>query len=61
VQADGASPAGYWSIVRREQLLAAAAKTIPDVIAPDLRVLFCGIVRLFRELRQAADPFPGPP
>lgn len=29
--------------MRREQLLAAAGKTIPDVIAPDLRVLFCGI------------------
>jgi TDG/mug DNA glycosylase family protein len=27
----------------REQLLAATAKTIPDLIAPDLRVLFCGI------------------
>ncbi|HVY80201.1 MAG TPA: mismatch-specific DNA-glycosylase, partial [Steroidobacteraceae bacterium] len=27
----------------REQLLAAIDKTIPDVIAPHLRVLFCGI------------------
>ena len=27
----------------REELLAAAGKTIADVIAPDLRVLFCGI------------------
>ena len=27
----------------RDQLLAAAGKTISDVIAPDLRVLFCGI------------------
>ncbi|XXU23516.1 G/U mismatch-specific DNA glycosylase [Sorangium sp. So ce887] len=27
----------------REELLAAAGKTVPDVIAPDLRVLFCGI------------------
>jgi double-stranded uracil-DNA glycosylase len=27
----------------REDLLAAAGKTIPDVIAPDLKVLFCGI------------------
>ncbi len=27
----------------RAQLLAAAGKTIPDVIAPRLRVLFCGI------------------
>ncbi len=27
----------------REELLAAAGKTIPDVIAPGLRVLFCGI------------------
>lgn len=27
----------------RADLLAAATKTIPDVIAPDLRVLFCGI------------------
>lgn len=27
----------------REQLLAAAGKTVPDVIGPKLRVLFCGI------------------
>lgn len=27
----------------REELLAARDKTVPDVIAPDLRVLFCGI------------------
>src|SRR5687768_18516687 len=27
----------------RAELLAAAGKTIPDVIAPDLNVLFCGI------------------
>jgi TDG/mug DNA glycosylase family protein len=27
----------------KEQLLDAAGKTLPDVIAPDLRVLFCGI------------------
>lgn len=27
----------------REQLLAAADKTIPDLIAPNLKVLFCGI------------------
>ena len=27
----------------RQQLLAAAGKTVPDVIAPNLRVLFCGI------------------
>ena len=27
----------------REQLLAATEKTVEDVIAPDLRVLFCGI------------------
>ncbi|WP_437630141.1 G/U mismatch-specific DNA glycosylase [Sorangium sp. So ce854] len=27
----------------KEELLAAADKTVPDVIAPDLRVLFCGI------------------
>jgi TDG/mug DNA glycosylase family protein len=27
----------------REQILAAEGKTVPDVIAPDLRVLFCGI------------------
>ena len=27
----------------KEQLLAATTKTVPDVIAPDLRVLFCGI------------------
>jgi TDG/mug DNA glycosylase family protein len=27
----------------KEQLLAAAGKTVPDVIAPELQVLFCGI------------------
>ena len=27
----------------KEELLAAAARTVPDVIAPGLRVLFCGI------------------
>src|SRR5436853_867660 len=27
----------------RQQLIAAAGKTLPDVIAPNLRVLFCGI------------------
>ena len=27
----------------KEELLAAAGKTVPDAIAPDLRVLFCGI------------------
>lgn len=27
----------------KEQLIAAAGKTVPDVIAPRLRVLFCGI------------------
>jgi double-stranded uracil-DNA glycosylase len=27
----------------KEELIAAAGKTVPDVIAPDLRVLFCGI------------------
>ena len=27
----------------KDQLLAATEKTVPDVIAPDLRVLFCGI------------------
>ncbi len=27
----------------REQILAAASKTVPDVIAPNLSVLFCGI------------------
>lgn len=27
----------------RDELLAAAARTVPDVIGPDLRVLFCGI------------------
>ncbi len=27
----------------REQILAAEGKTVPDVIAPNLRVLFCGI------------------
>ena len=27
----------------RAELLAAAGRTVPDIIAPDLRVLFCGI------------------
>src|SRR4026209_2637369 len=27
----------------KQQLLAAEGKTVPDVIAPNLRVLFCGI------------------
>ncbi|MGK4003535.1 G/U mismatch-specific DNA glycosylase [Sorangium sp. So ce1036] len=27
----------------QEELLAAAGKTVPDILAPDLRVLFCGI------------------
>jgi TDG/mug DNA glycosylase family protein len=27
----------------KEELLAAAGKSVPPVIAPDLRVLFCGI------------------
>jgi double-stranded uracil-DNA glycosylase len=27
----------------REEILAAAGKTVPDVIAPNLKVLFCGI------------------
>ncbi len=27
----------------KEEVLAAAGRTVPDVIAPDLRVLFCGI------------------
>jgi double-stranded uracil-DNA glycosylase len=27
----------------KEQIIAAASKTVPDVIAPNLRVLFCGI------------------
>src|SRR5438034_6371406 len=27
----------------REQLLAARGKTVPDIIAPNLKVLFCGI------------------
>jgi len=27
----------------KEQLLAAVDKTVRDVIAPDLRILFCGI------------------
>src|ERR1700724_2201542 len=27
----------------RQQLIEAAGKTVPDVIGPDLRVLFCGI------------------
>ena len=27
----------------KEQLIAAVSKTVPDVIAPNLRVLFCGI------------------
>src|SRR5438132_7224138 len=32
-----------WPKPTREDLLAAAGKTVPDVIAPRLRVLFCGI------------------
>ena len=32
----------FWKPTR-EQVLAAAGKTVPDVIAPNLRVLFCGI------------------
>src|SRR5262245_42364236 len=35
-------PEGFFKPTR-EQLAAAAGKTLPDVIAPDLRVLFCGI------------------
>lgn len=27
----------------KDELLAAAGRTVPDVIAPDLRILFCGI------------------
>src|SRR5919202_4645475 len=27
----------------KEEVAAAAGRTVPDVIAPDLRVLFCGI------------------
>jgi len=27
----------------RDEIAAATGKTVPDVIAPDLRVLFCGI------------------
>src|ERR1043166_4309924 len=27
----------------KEELLAAAGKTLPDVVAPNLKVLFCGI------------------
>jgi TDG/mug DNA glycosylase family protein len=43
----------------RAQLLQAAGKKIPDMIGPDLRVLFCGInPELYSA---AADPFPGPP
>jgi TDG/mug DNA glycosylase family protein len=35
-------PATLWKPTR-EQILAAEGKTVPDVIAPHLRVLFCGI------------------
>jgi TDG/mug DNA glycosylase family protein len=35
-------PATPWKPTR-EQILAAEGKTVPDVIAPNLRVLFCGI------------------
>ncbi len=37
------SPVTYVRKPTREDVLAAAGKTIPDLIAPDLRVLFCGI------------------
>ncbi|HEU4566255.1 MAG TPA: G/U mismatch-specific DNA glycosylase [Gemmatimonadaceae bacterium] len=37
------SEAGVARRPTREELLAAAGKTVPDVIAADLRVLFCGI------------------
>src|SRR5712692_7082580 len=32
-----------WLKPTRRQLVEAAGKTVPDVIGPDLRVLFCGI------------------
>ena len=35
-------PPGFWKPTR-EQRLAAVTKRVPDVVAPDLRVLFCGI------------------
>lgn len=38
-----AAKAGRPGKPTREELLAAAGKTIPDVIAPDLQILFCGI------------------
>src|SRR5437867_10192706 len=37
-----AKPAGFWK-PNRSQVAAARDRTIPDVIAPALRVLFCGI------------------
>ena len=42
----GSTSAGWRSISKkptREDLLAAADETLPDVIAPNLHVLFCGI------------------
>ena len=36
------------------QLLAAANTTLPDVIAPDLKVLFCGINPGFRSAAAGA-------
>ena len=38
-----ASPVAQTDKPTREEVLAAAGKTIPDVIAPGLMVLFCGI------------------
>src|SRR5437867_7702070 len=37
-----AKPAGFWK-PNRSQVAAARDRTIPDVMAPGLRVLFCGI------------------
>ena len=34
---------GFTTRPTKQQLLAARDKTVPDVIAPDLKVLFCGI------------------
>ena len=39
-EGSGGKPPGRPS---REQILAAAGRTVPDVIAPGLKVLFCGI------------------
>jgi TDG/mug DNA glycosylase family protein len=36
------APEGVW-LPDREELQAAAGRSLPDLIAPDLRILFCGV------------------